>query len=177
MSEKSEHGGVRRAVDKAQDTVGGVIGQAKAAMVTSADTFVENAAIGDLYEIESARLALRRSTSPNVQAIARRVLTDHTASTHHLRAALEMNETRGVHPPPSELDARRRKMLEHLDAVTDDAFDSTYLDQQQLAHEETVSLLKSYRDKGDSPQLRSLAAGALPVVERHLQHIKGLRSH
>ena len=57
----------------------------------------------------------------------------------------------------------------------DDAFDKTYLDQQVLAHEEAVSLMQSYRYGGDNPQLRSVAAGTAPVVERHLRHMKMLR--
>jgi predicted outer membrane protein len=45
-----------------------------------------------------------------------------------------------------------------------------------LAHEETTSLMRSYSEKGDNPQLRSLALSTLPVVERHLTHVKHLRA-
>jgi putative membrane protein len=178
MSDKpEEHGGMRRAMDKAQDAVGGLAGRASASMVTSADTFVERASIGDMYELEAARLALRRSSSPQIQAIALQMLYDHSTSKHQLGAALEMNETRGVPPPPHDLDARHRTMIEHLDAAPDDTFDATYIDQQVLAHQETLTLLTNYRDKGDNPQLRSYAAGGAPVVERHLHYMKALKSH
>jgi putative membrane protein len=178
MTDNSEeHGGMRRAVDKVQDAVGGLAGRAAAGMVSSADKFVERASIGDMYEIEAARLALRRSTSPQIHAVALQMLADHTTSKHQLGAAMEMSETREVPAPPLELDARHRTMIEHLDTAPADAFDATYIDQQVLAHEETLALLTHYRDKGDNPQLRSYAAGSAPVVERHLHHVKDLRSH
>ncbi len=169
-------GKIRSTVDKVADTVGGTAGKMGAATTEHADAFVANAAIGDIYEIEAASIALGRSRTPTIQAIARKMIADHVTSTHHLRAALEMSETKGVAAPPRAPDARRKKMLEHLIEAPDDAFDETYLDQQVLAHEETVSLMKSYGKGGDNPQLRSVALGTLPVVERHLAHVKKARA-
>jgi putative membrane protein len=102
------------------------------------------------------------------------MIVDHTANTHHLLAALEMNETRGVPAPPQVLDARRSTMIKHLREAPDESFDSTYASQQVMAHEETVALMRSYASAGDNPQLRSLAQSALPVVERHLEHMQML---
>ena len=168
-------GQIKNTVDKVTDAVGGTAGKMGAAMTTDAASFVENAAIGDTYEIEAAHIALRRSTDKTVHTIARQMIADHTTSTHHLRAALEMNETDGVSTPPGELDSRRQTMIDHLADAPDDAFDSSYLDQQVLAHEETASLLRSYGQSGDNAQLRSFALGTLPVVERHLAHVKEVR--
>lgn len=170
----NEHGRLQHTMGKAQDALGGVAGRMSAAMVTSADQFVENAAIGDMYEIAAANVALRRASSPAVRALAKMMHDDHTTSMHHLVAALEMTETLEVASPPTQVDARRQKMLENLEAAPDDKFDSTYVDQQVLAHEETLTLMTSFRDKGDNPQLRSLAAATAPVIERHLRHVKAL---
>jgi putative membrane protein len=171
MSQQTDkHGNVHHAMDKLQDMMGGLVGRASASMVTSADAFVENAAMGDIYEVEAAALALRRASSPQVRELARMMLADHTTSAHHLQAALEMNETQGVKTPPVELDTHRRKMIENLQASPDDKFDAMYLDQQLLAHDETLTLLTKYYQDGDNAQLRSVAAGAAPVVYRHRQH-------
>lgn len=176
MSNKREqHGGVRHVVGKVQDVMGGLAGRASAGMTTAADSFVENAGIGDLYVIRSAELALKRTSSPDVKTWAKQMIEDHTTSAHQLAAAHEMNETRGVAPIPSELDARRRTMLSHLENAPADKFDSAYLDQQLLAHEETHTLLKTYGKEGDNPQLRSFAEGTLPVVARHLSHVKAFK--
>lgn len=176
QQQREKLGSVHYAMDKLQDLLGGLLGRAMAKGVTTADAFVENAAIADMYEIQAAGVALQRSTSPQVKEFARKMISDHTTSTHHLKAALEMNETKGVKPPPTELDARRRKMIENLNAAPADKFDDMYLDQQVLAHEETLSLLTKYYNDGDNPQLRSCAAGSAPVVYRHLEHVKAMKS-
>lgn len=175
MSGDSQRGSVRHTVDKVQDALGGVAGRMSAAMVTSADQFVENAVVGDLYEIAAGRVALQRSSSPEIQTLAKRMVDDHTTSYHHMLAALEMNETLGVASPPGALDTRRQKMLEHLEVAPAEKFDAAYLDQQLLAHEETLTLMTGYHDKGDNPQLRALAAATAPVIERHLRHVKTLK--
>ena len=168
-------GELKNSLNKAVDTAAGVGGRMSASATTSADRFVENAAIGDLYEIEAARRALQRSRDERVRRIADKMISDHRTSTHQLRSALEMNEARGVAAPPSTPDERRKTMLQHLDEAPDDSFDKTYLDQQVLAHEETASLMRSYADDGDNAQLRSYAFGTLPVVERHLEKVKQVR--
>jgi putative membrane protein len=175
MTQEHKHGSVRNTFDKLQDAVGGMMGRMSASMVSSANAFVEKAALSDRYEIEAARVALRRTKSPDLVQLAKTMVADHTASTHNLQAALEMQETRGVMGPPAELDARHRTMIEHLEAAPDDQFDSTYIDQQVLAHEEALALLVHFRDQGDNPQLRSCAGAFAPVVYRHLQHCKALK--
>lgn len=169
-------GRIADTLHKVEDAVAGTAGKMGAAATSSADGFVESAAIGDMYEIRSARMALARSRNEEVRRIARKIIADHTTSTHHLHAALEMRETRGVAPPPGEPDTRRKTMLDHLEGAPDDAFDRTYLDQQVLGHEETVSLMRHYGKSGDNAQLRSVAQGTLPVVERHLKHVKEVRA-
>ena len=175
MSGDHRTGTVGNLVDRAMDAVGGAIGTASATTATSADAFVENAAIGDRYEIEAGRIALARSGSAQVRSAAAKMIVDHTANSHHLLAALEMNETGGVAPPPQGVDTRREKMLKHLDEAPDHKFDTTYLSQQVLAHEETVTLMREFAQAGDNPQLRSLAVSGLPVIERHLEHMKMLQ--
>jgi putative membrane protein len=177
QQQPQQRGGMFKAFfGKVTDALGGVVGQMSASMAVTADRFVENAAIGDLYEITAAEIALRRSSSDDVRSIARDMIDDHMTSTHQLQAALETSEARGVAPPPPTLDGRRQTMIRHLEEASDEAFDTTYVDQQLLAHEETVTLMRAYRDGGDNPQLRSYAAGTAPVVERHLEHIKRLRA-
>lgn len=173
-----KHTGAQRMADKASDVAGGLMGRAEAKFSGSTDdtAFVENAAIGDLYEIKAAELALDRARSTGVRQAAEKMVHDHTTSAHQMRSALRMNETRGIGPLPGEVDARRRTMLDHLEAAPDDKFDATYLDQQIMAHKETIDLMTGYRDKGENPQLRSYAMGTAPVVERHLTRMEALRA-
>lgn len=170
MAQEDKHGGLRGTVDKIADTVGGMVGKASAATVTTADSFVENAAIGDMYEIQAAEIALQRSRSDPVRAFARMMIDDHMTAIHQMMSALRSSEvTRfvGALTPPTGLDSRRSSMIDHLRQASDADFDKRYLDQQQMAHSETEALLSGYGQSGDNPQLASLARSALPMVQRH----------
>lgn len=90
---------VRHTVNRLEDKRGRVAGRVSTALVTSAHQFVESAVIGDLYEIAAGRVAMQRSASPELQAVARRMIENHTTSYHHMLAALEMNATRGAGSP------------------------------------------------------------------------------
>ncbi len=177
-SEHDRHTGLRHVADKVQDTLGGLHGRVKAKSLgsVSGETFAKNAAIGDIFEISSAQLACRRSRTERVREAALKMIDDHTTATHHLRSAHRMSETQGLPDLPTKVDMRRKKMLEHLEAAPDDKFDETYLDQQVLAHKETVDLMTGYADSGDNWQLRSFAEGTAPVVKRHLDHMQQLRA-
>ena len=179
MTERNEkHGALHRAVDKAADAMGGMAGRASAntAGSHSAAAFAQNAAIGDMYEIAAGKLALQHASHPLVKEAALKMIDDHSTSTHQLRSAMLMNETKGVPALPDKIDARRKSMLDHLQATPADKFDATYLDQQILAHKETVDLMTGYRDSGDNAQLRSFAEGTAPVVQRHLAHMERLKA-
>lgn len=175
MTSRDEHGGATHAAKKAQDAAGGVAGKISATMVTDAAAFVQNAVIADLYERRAAAIALKRTASDQVKSLARQMLDDHTTSAHQLQSALEMNEAREVPAPTGELDARRAKMIEHLETAPGDKFDKTYVDQQVLAHAESATLMNGYGKKGGNPQLVSFALGTGPVVERHLARMKALK--
>jgi putative membrane protein len=164
---EEKHGGLRGAMDRVQDAVGGMVGMASAATAGSASAsgFVENAAIGDLYEIEAARLALSRTRSPQIRALAQEIIQDHMTSSHHLTSALRMNEAQGT--IPGELDTRRSTMIDHLREAAEDEFDRTWLSQQEMAHQETLTLFEGFASNGDNAQLQSFARATIPALRQH----------
>ncbi len=171
MSDQDKHqgGGLKGLVDKAQDMMGGVVGLASAgAAGRNTETFMTNAAIGDLYEIEAGRIAALRGQSDEVRRLGAMMVSHHTTSMHQMQSALMSSETPDL-PPVMALDQRRQGMIDNLSDAPDAAFDKRYLDQQRMAHEETMTLLKGYAEHGENPQFRSVALGALPMVERHLK--------
>ncbi|MEE4154589.1 MAG: DUF4142 domain-containing protein [Erythrobacter sp.] len=171
-SDKS--GSVEHAVNKAKDAIGGMAGKASAGMTTNADDFVEKAAISDRYEIAAAQVALERSQAQPIREVAQVMIDDHRTNTQRLEAAISRSQKVAARDVPHGLDSRRADMLEHLREAPADKFDETYVDQQKLAHEEAVSLMRNYREDGDCPELRSFAEAASRVVEGHLDRMKQL---
>jgi putative membrane protein len=159
-------------VTKAMDAAGGLMGQLDAITTETAVKFVERAGISDLYEIESSRLAETRARSPELKEAARQMIEDHTRSSTMLKAATPASMASAL---PIALDARRRRMIDHLYEAPEDRFDRTYLDQQVLAHQEAVVLMHHYRDKGDDAELRAFAAEVSPMIEQHLVMMKNMR--
>lgn len=156
--------------DRMQDTGSAVAGLATAATTTGNSGYVNNAAAGDMYEIKSSQMAIQRSQNDAVKMFAREMIAAHTATTAELKPIAQMA---GI-TPPMELDARRASMLENLQSASAENFDSRYIDQQTAAHEEALTLHRTYADGGDHAQLKAFASKTAPAVEQHLTHVRGL---
>jgi putative membrane protein len=181
-SNDHEAGGLKGAMNKASDMVGGMVGMASAATAGShsSQAFVMNACIGDLYEIEAGKIASQRAGSDSVRMFGQMMVEHHTTAMHQMQSALMSSEVTRDNPdlkPTRELDNRRQGMIKHLQEASAEDFDKTYIDQQRLAHQESVTLHKGYAESGDNPQLRSVALGGLPMVERHLKALERIGVH
>jgi putative membrane protein len=142
--------------------------------------FVTKACVSDLYEVQAGRLAAEQGRSDAVREFGQMMVEHHTSAKHQMQAALMSSEVTRFLPdlkPVTTLDERREGMLDQLRLASGDDFDRTYLDQQRQAHEEAVSLLGDYAATGDNPQLRSVALGGLPMVERHLSAVERIGLH
>ena len=79
--------------------------QASAPVAPTA-TFVAQAAFGNMFEIESSKLALERSKAGPVKAFAQRMVDDHSAAAVKFKeAVLEAK----LAMPPDKLDAKHRR--------------------------------------------------------------------
>ena len=164
------------AVDKVQDAVSEPVGQASAAALGAhmVSAYVPDAALGDLYEIQAADIALERSQNAQVKALAQMIKADHTAAAAALKAAAAQAapDTR----LPTELDQRRKGLIDNLRSASAADFDKTYVDQQVAAHEEAVTLHRGFSDKTDAPALAEHARTVLPKIEAHLQRARDLQT-
>jgi putative membrane protein len=160
--------GEQAAMAQSTGAVGASVGDAR----NTADTYVANAAISDLYEIASSRLALQKASSPDVKSFAQQMIADHTATTSQLKAALaEGNISRTV---PSDPDERHQAMLDALKGLSGAAFDKAYLAQQATAHQEALLLHQSYAYEGENDSLQKLAAATAPKIQHHAGMVKQL---
>jgi len=168
---RTENPGQTEAVNKAQDTAGAATGLASGAVgAVDTDSFLNGAAIGDMYEIEASRMALERSQSAEVKKAAQRILTDHTASSAKLKAlAAQMGRTL-----PTEMDERRKGFIDNLRAASAADFDDVYLDQQTAAHHEALLMFNGYARAGQDPALKAFAAEVAPKLEGHAELVTAL---
>jgi putative membrane protein len=134
--------------------------------VLLAPGFLAHAGSANQYEIDAAQLALQASANPGVRNLANVIVADHTAMGQQVAAAAA---SAGITPPPPSLLPAEQAMLDQLRASGSGAsFDSTYLQQQITAHQQAIGMMQNYAASGDVPALRNVAAGAIPVMQKHL---------
>lgn len=162
------------AVNAAQDATSAAVGAASASTAGPVDTdaFVANAAISDMYEIQAGQVAQQKGSSQAVKAFGKMMVADHTALSADMKPLIL---AAGKTPPPG-LDERRKGMIDNLNAASPADFDQVYLDQQEAAHNEALTLMTGYAQRGDDVGLRGAAQKATPKIQAHLDHVKRLRS-
>ena len=135
-------------------------------------TFVAQAAFGNMFEVESSKLALERSKGAPVKAFAQSMVDDHSAAAVKFKeAVLEAK----LAMPPDKLDAKRQAIVGQLAAKQGGDFDKAYIEAQYKAHVETVELFKGYAQGGEDTRMRAFAAELLPKLQAHLDHVAKLR--
>lgn len=136
-----------------------------------ADTFVQQAAFGDAFEMESSRILLNGSQHPNIRQFAETMIQHHTQLTNTLRSVPE-----GATRIPVGLDERRARLLAELRQHEGDMLDRHYVAQQIQSHEESELLYRTYAETGDVPLLKAFAQQNLPMIREHLRMARALQA-
>jgi putative membrane protein len=137
------------------------------AAAPSASDFVAKAAASDMYEIQAAKIAEKRSKNADIVNFAKTMVTDHTKSTAMVKKAIA-DSGRTELKPPADLPADKKAMIDALNSASAAEFDKTYLDQQTMAHQDALALMTAESQSGDVPQLKDAAGMILPVVQMHV---------
>ena len=138
-----------------------------AALPGDAQGFISALATGDLYELESSRMALQRQTSPGVNEMAQMLQREHTQSSAKLKAAAAQA---GL-DVPATVDAEKQKLIDELKAAQGADFDQAFLNQQRLQHAKTLMIIQNYQAVGDNPALKDLAASLQKRIEFHIDRL------
>jgi putative membrane protein len=162
-------------VNAAQDATSAAVGTTSAtaaAATNSTDAFVTGLVTSGMYEIDAGKIAATKAKDPAIKSFARMMVADHTAMSKEADPAIKASGK----PIPTELDERRKGLIDNLNAANPADFDAAYLSQQEAAHQEALTLLKGYADGGDDAGLKAVATGAIPKVQAHLDKIHELQA-
>lgn len=133
---------------------------------------VPNAAMGDMYEIQAADIALERTQNARVRELAQMIKTDHTAASEALQR--QVPQAAPDVAIPSSLDQRRQGLIDNLRSASAADFDRVWIDQQIAAHNEALTLHRGFADQ-DSP-LAEHARSVVPKIEAHLRQAEALKA-
>lgn len=141
------------------------------ALAAGSSDFVDEAAQGGINEVESAKLALEKSTATDVKAFAQQMVDDHTKVNQELMSLAHKLDIKV--PDEASLTARAKKMILEM---RDESFDQAYIDSQVEAHEKTVALFEKESQSKDDAQLKAFAQSTLPQLRMHLDMAKRLQT-
>jgi putative membrane protein len=131
--------------------------------------FITEAAMGGMFEVESSKLAVRKSEGP-VKDFAAQMIVDHTKAGAELSADAK-SENLAV---PTALDSANQDKLDKLQKLNGPDFSNQYMDYQVSAHKDAVSLFQRYGRAGDNAKLKAFAVTTLPALQHHLDMAQGL---
>ena len=140
----------------------------------STSDFVTKIGASDMYEIEAARIALTKTTNPEVRAYAELMQRDHSQSASEMKTAISTSGQTNLQPPAT-LPPEKQSKLDNLRNKSVAEFDRAYIEEQIRSHQTALNLLQNYSQSGDVSQLKSFAATTVPTVQQHLQKAQSLQ--
>ena len=127
--------------------------------------FVEEAAKGGMAEVELAKIAQERASSPEVKQFAQRMEQDHSKANEQLRM---LAQSKGVTMPagPKLKDNHEASKLSKLQGQD---FDRAYMDYMVKDHEKDVKEFNKMAQNAKDPDVKAFAQQTAPTLEEHLQ--------
>jgi putative membrane protein len=102
--------------------------------------FIKEAAISDMLEIESSKLAQQKGNAAE-KTLAGQMITDHTKTSTELKSLVSGDMKAAI---PTALDDASQKKLNKLRDTKPENFASEYDPMQVRAHKDAVSLFQRY---------------------------------
>jgi putative membrane protein len=126
--------------------------------------FAVAAADGGMLEVQLGQLAVSKGTTDAVKKFGQSMVDDHSKANNELKAlAAQKNITL-----PSSLSDEKQKKYNDLSEKTGAEFDKAYAKFMVEDHKEDIDAFKKEAENGKDADLKSWAAGKVPVLEHHL---------
>jgi putative membrane protein len=127
-------------------------------------TFLARAERCGLAQVELARLAEQKASSPSVREFARQMVMDHEQANRALRALTEGESAAAADQP----DAEQRGIRDALGRLSGAEFDIEYMRLAVQGHQRMATLMIYVIGSGSDAQVQRIAAAGLPKVFTHL---------
>lgn len=134
-------------------------------------SFVMEAASGGMMEVELGKIAEKNAASAKVKEFGRMMVADHSKANTELKGVASSKNVM-ISPAPME---KHQKHIDELKAKKGADFDKAYVDMMVDDHKEDISKFEDEANKGNDADVKAFAAKTLPVLNKHLEHIKGLQ--
>jgi len=130
--------------------------------------FATAAALGGMAEVSISELGAQKATDPELKRFSQQMIDEHT----RMNADLTTLATRKQVALPRAVDARALFCAQRLQGLSGEEFDRCYAKAQLVAHMDSVATFEAEAERGQDPDMKALAAKALPRIKEHLKMIK-----
>lgn len=132
--------------------------------------FVQQAAVSDMFEIETGEMATEKSETEMVVDFGQMLVDDHTMSSTILMTIAAAKNI----DVPTTLTEEKQAIRDRLAGKEGMEFDKDFANAQVEAHEEAIALYQRAVDELEDEELRTFAENVLPVLQEHLQEAQVL---
>ena len=145
-------------------------GTASSRATTGSDlTFLTEAAVGNMMEVELGQLALKQSSNANVKKFGQRMIDDHSKGNAELQA---LAAKKGL-SLKTDKSAEQKKEITELSKLKGAAFGREYAKLMVKDHEEDVAKFQAATNFTDA-DVKAFAAKTLPTLQEHLDMARKL---
>jgi len=137
-----------------------------AGMADGDQAFVTEATGDGAFEIALGRMALGKSSTDQMRALAQRMVDDHTRMDGEL-ASITGSEGAGKAPPAMPAD-KAQQLRDQLTPLLGDAFRNAFVDVTTRDYHLEIALFADEAKKGHDKALRNFARSELPTLREHL---------
>ena len=132
--------------------------------------FLKNAIQGSMAEIETAKLALTKSSNDQVKQFAQKMIVDHGK----LLDVSKIIATKNGVEVPSGPSKKEQANYEKLQALSGADFDKAYVKDMVKDHKSDENEFKTEAASAQMPDVKMLATRGEPMIASHLQMIEQL---
>lgn len=126
--------------------------------------FIEDAAKGGMFEVQSGQLAQQKGSDQSVKDFGKKLADDHGKANDELK---QIADSKGVKMPDKEKWGDRREVSK-LQKMSGADFDREFAQHEIKDHEKDIKDFEKASSKLSDPDLKAWAQNQLPVLREHL---------
>jgi putative membrane protein len=135
--------------------------------MASDKTFVMNAAIGGMAEVEMGKLATQKASDDRVKQFGQKMVDDHSKANEELKSVASAQKI----DIPTSLDSKHQATIDRLSKLSGTAFDRAYVREMVKDHNEDVKEFQKESQSGQDSAVRGFASKTLPTLQEHQKMI------
>ena len=151
------------------------VSTARAPVGLTDNNLLYRVAQNDRLELQVARVAIPKITSPALKDFARQIADNHSAGESDARRLSQKLKTPEMPAANDTTKIHQQNLVAQFTKLAKGkTLDTTYVRHLVVGHVAMLRELKSMEAKATNPEVKSLLVGAVPEVQRHLNRAREL---